>query len=331
MGVTAVEFWALPAAERRRVVGAMTATERDDFACELAHHQSLIDPTNVMAVYPYWQRFFVEHGWDTPAPPEPAPATLFYSDDYVQLYSGDNRSLAAVVAKCDHILTDMPFSAKTHAGASSNPAGWESGGNSARPIVDFDSVSADQVLDYLALWGPKTRAWVISFLDWRHMLPVADALEGQSHPSGLRFVRHGIWDKPNGSPSFSGDRPAQGWEAIAIMHRLGGRMAWNGGGKRGVWCANKVNGAHPTEKPQKLLEALIRDFTKPGDVIVDPFAGSFAVAQACKRLGRKCIAIELDPKYAEVGAKRCAWTVPLATVEEAERVGPGVQLMFGEE
>lgn len=167
----------------------------------------------------------------------------FYEDHYVTLYTGDNRELAPLVERCDHILTDMPFAPACVAGARREPTGWKSGGNVAQPIIHFDSVSADQVLDYLSLWGPKVAQWVVSFLDWRHMAAVADALEGsQPHPSGLRFVRHGIWDKPNGAPQFTGDRPATGWEAIAIMHRLGGRMVWQGGGKRAVWTANKING-----------------------------------------------------------------------------------------
>lgn len=59
---------------------------------------------------------------------------------------------------------------------------------------------------------------------------------------------------------------------------------------------------HPHEKPEPLLELLIRHSTDPGDFIVDPFGGSGSLARAARNLGRSAISIELDEvnyKYAK--------------------------------
>ena len=61
---------------------------------------------------------------------------------------------------------------------------------------------------------------------------------------------------------------------------------------------------HPTEKPLGILDPLIRYSTKPGDTILDPFAGSGSTGMAAKALGRKAILIEADERYCEAAAKR---------------------------
>lgn len=54
---------------------------------------------------------------------------------------------------------------------------------------------------------------------------------------------------------------------------------------------------HKTQKPQKLIQRLIRASSNPGDLILDPFAGSGATAIAAKLLQRDCISIEADADY----------------------------------
>lgn len=57
-------------------------------------------------------------------------------------------------------------------------------------------------------------------------------------------------------------------------------------------------------KPIALLERLIRSSSKQVDRILDSFAGSGSTLLACEHLGRKCYALELDPKYVAVILKR---------------------------
>lgn len=61
---------------------------------------------------------------------------------------------------------------------------------------------------------------------------------------------------------------------------------------------------HPTQKPVELLEYLIKTYTNPGDLVLDPTMGSGTTAVACKHLGRRCIGIEMDQTYFNIAVDR---------------------------
>ena len=61
---------------------------------------------------------------------------------------------------------------------------------------------------------------------------------------------------------------------------------------------------HPSQKPQKLINTLILNFTDYDDLVLDPFLGSGTTAYCAKKLGRKCIGIEIEEKYCEIAVKR---------------------------
>lgn len=223
--------------------------------------------------------------------------TPYYERDGITIYHGDCRDVLPTLERVDHVITDPPYSEVTHEGARTLAD------LDCRPI-SFASIKADDAVHLLTMAGSLASRWTIATVDWRHML----ALEAVVEP--LRFVRFGVWIKPNGAPQFTGDRPATGWEAVAILHRTGGRMRWNCGGHHAVWTENIVQGAeHPTQKPIGLIRQWIADFTDPGDLILDPFGGSGTTARAAKDLGRRCILIEQEEKWCEVAAKRLSQEV----------------------
>ncbi|MEM7367755.1 MAG: adenine-specific DNA-methyltransferase [Bacteroidota bacterium] len=61
---------------------------------------------------------------------------------------------------------------------------------------------------------------------------------------------------------------------------------------------------HPSQKPEALLERIIRASSNPGDVVLDPFAGTFTTAKVAQTLGRASISIEMQEAYIEIGKRR---------------------------
>lgn len=64
------------------------------------------------------------------------------------------------------------------------------------------------------------------------------------------------------------------------------------------------NTDHPTQKPEKLLAKIILASTSPGDLVLDPFAGSGTTAVVAKKLGRQFVIVEADEEYCLLAAKR---------------------------
>jgi DNA modification methylase len=182
----------------------------------------------------------------------------------------------------DVTITDPPYGEVTHKGAL--------GKGGKKKLITFDSISDDKFIKLTKELVRVTKRWVVMFCEWRH----AARLEEY----GLPLVRLGIWVKPDGAPQFTGDRPATGWEAVAILHREG-KKRWNGGGLPAVWKHNivKNNNLNPTQKPLGLLCQWIRLFSDPGELVFDPFGGSGTTAVAAVREGRQYLIIEKEKQY----------------------------------
>lgn len=209
---------------------------------------------------------------------------------------GDNSEVLRALPRgsVSHVITDPPYSPRTHVGALS----MRDGGSDIP--IDFEPFGAAEVESFVGITLRLVRRWCIAFCALEHLGTYAEA-------AGEAWIRAGIWDRPDGTPQISGDRPGQAAEGIAIWHRAG-RKRWNAGGARGMWRSGVERGerVHPTQKPLRLMLELVELFTDPGDVILDPYAGSGTTAVAALRLGRRCICVEKDPAYAEAAAKRIA-------------------------
>lgn len=64
------------------------------------------------------------------------------------------------------------------------------------------------------------------------------------------------------------------------------------------------NSDHPTMKPVKLIAYMIRNSSRPGETVLDTFAGSGTTLIAAEQTGRTCYAVEYDPRYCDVIVKR---------------------------
>jgi len=61
---------------------------------------------------------------------------------------------------------------------------------------------------------------------------------------------------------------------------------------------------HPSQKPEVLLERIIKVSSNVGDVVLDPFSGTFTTGSVCQKLNRKFIGIEISEEYVNIGVKR---------------------------
>jgi adenine-specific DNA-methyltransferase len=68
-----------------------------------------------------------------------------------------------------------------------------------------------------------------------------------------------------------------------------------------TYSGNKL---HPTQKPLSVLLPLVETFSAPGDIVLDPFAGSGSSLVAAKTLGREYLGIELDANYHAIAKQR---------------------------
>lgn len=229
------------------------------------------------------------------------------NDDYVpkslptdvKLIHGDAFQVLAEMddGEVDVVLSDPPYSEQTHNGARTTKGkSFRDGGKSIKLLTTFDSISPEQFVLFAREAVRVAKRWVITFCDWKYVHLLEE----------VGLVRFGIWDKPGSAPQMTGDRPAQGWEAIVLLHRPG-KKTWNGGGHRAVWRCTPVDAKrHPTEKPLPLIIKLLRLFSEPGETVLDPFAGSGTTGVGCLLTGRKFIGVEKDPIYYQTARKRLA-------------------------
>jgi hypothetical protein len=249
----------------------------------------------------------------------------YYEGGGVTIYHGDCREFLPHLPQVDHTITDPPYDEQTHAGVRSATPVY---GRISEIPVEFDPLDTFQIVPVLLTMAKR---WTVAFCamemlgDYKRAAGYVDV----KHPGA--WVRGGFWRRPDGAPQFTGDRPAQPGDGIAIMHPRG-RKRWNGGGHHAYWeCpVERDDRVHPTQKPLTLMVAILSAFANPGEMILDPFAGVGTTAVAAKRLGMRAIAIELTEAHCEQAARRVEQTQPMARLE-FEDVGKRKQVdMFAE-
>lgn len=118
--------------------------------------------------------------------------------------------------------------------------------------------------------------------------------------AGFQVKSEVIWDKVMHG---MGDCKAQFAPTHEnVVFAVKGKFSFPGKRPRDVVTYHKLASGemiHPTEKPVGLLTSLVNAVTKPGDLILDPFAGSGSTLVAAKKSGRRFIGVELDDEYYE--------------------------------
>ena len=149
-----------------------------------------------------------------------------------------------------------------------------------------------------------------------------DVLQAAFREAGGKWSTFIIWAKNTFTMGRS-DYQRQ-YEPILYGWPEGGKHHWCGDRDQSdVWQIKKPhkNDLHPTMKPVELVERAIRNSSKPGDVVLDPFGGSGTTLIAAEKSGRTARLMELDPKYVDVIVRRWQdWTGKLAS-RESDGIG----------
>ena len=144
-----------------------------------------------------------------------------------------------------------------------------------------------------------------------------DVLQAAFRAAGGKWSTFIIWAK-NTFTLGRADYQRQ-YEPILYGWPEGAQRHWCGDRDQGdVWNIKKPqkNDLHPTMKPVELVERAIRNSSRPGNVVLDPFGGSGTTLIAAEKSGRLARLVELDPKYVDVIVRRWQeWTGKQATRE----------------
>ena len=144
-----------------------------------------------------------------------------------------------------------------------------------------------------------------------------DVLQSAFREAGGKWSTFVIWAKNTFTMGRS-DYQRQ-YEPILYGWPEGGKHHWCGDRDQSdVWQIKKPhkNDLHPTMKPVELVERAIRNSSRPGNSVMDPFGGSGTTLIAAEKTGRVGRMIELDPKYVDVIVRRWQdWTGKQATRE----------------
>lgn len=209
-----------------------------------------------------------------------------------RLWCGDARDAAGVAAlmdgvRADVMWTDPPYGVSYTGGGGLTIANDDAAGVEALlrgAFVAADAVLAPGAALYVAHpAGPLSLTFAQVFVD-----------------AGWHLHQTLVWVKDqfvlgHADYHYRHEPLLYGWKP--------GKHRWRGGRtQQSVFEVErpKQSREHPTMKPVALVEAQLRNSSIRGDLVVDPFAGSGSTLIACERLRRRCAAVELDPRYADV-------------------------------
>jgi site-specific DNA-methyltransferase (adenine-specific)/modification methylase len=208
--------------------------------------------------------------------------TPYYDDGQITIYHADCRDVLPTLdpSSVDLVLTDPPY------GVAERTARLTNGRSNATASLDFLPVAGDdEVFDPSPLLAFR-RVMIFGANHFAHRLP----------PSPTWIV----WDKRDGTTADDNADCELIWSNVGGPARLY-RHLWRGMIKASERDERRV---HPTQKPVALMRWILDKWSKPGDLILDPYMGSGPIARACADLGRRYIGIEIDQKYVDVAVRR---------------------------
>jgi DNA modification methylase len=227
----------------------------------------------------------------------------YYHDDFVTIYHGSAEDIVPTLGKFDLLLTDPPYGIGEAAGKNisrGKKIGFKGNGSALAYTRQYgnDSWDNEPVPDHIL-------KICIEFSEFQTIF-------GGNYFGMPKSSCWLVWDKDNGSTDFADCELA--WTNFKTAVR---KFKWRWNGMMQESMSNKEERWHPTQKPMPLMAWCIehadRAGKRPMQTILDPFAGSCTTGVAAKMLGRKCVLIEREEKYCEIGAMRLSQSyLPLA-------------------
>jgi modification methylase len=193
-------------------------------------------------------------------------------------------------------------------------------------FASYDRFTRAWLTECRRILKPDGAIWVIG--SYHNVFRLGTALQDL----GFWIQNDIVWRKTNPMPNFRGKRFTNAHETLIWAGRdRKSRVTFNyeamkAGNDdlqmRSDWLFPICSGperlkddggrkAHPTQKPEALLQRVLLASTKPGDVVLDPFFGTGTTGAVARRLGRHYIGIERDTDYAAAAKERIAKVDPL--------------------
>lgn len=256
------------------------------------------------------------------------------SPDHVAAVMGDR--------KADLLCVDAPYSEKTHSGHDAGKPSPEQlaryAERSARPgmkgdraarvryeaaraaegegrrTINYPPWSPVDVDAFVALWEPRTAGWVVSLTD-NVLAPAweaAFAAAGRCTFPPLPFVETGSRVRT------CGDGPSN-WSCWLVVARPRG-VPWNSWGTlRGAYVVPGERRFNSNDEAERVvggksflgMQQIILDYSRHGDLVVDPTSGGGTTLRAAIRQGRRCIGLEKMPEHAQLSAQACGAERPV--------------------
>lgn len=242
----------------------------------------------------------------------------YYQDSAVTIYHGDVLDILPSMPMVDAIVTDPPYSSGgmyRSDRSKDTTSKYQLSKETNRTYDTFSGDNRDQRTfeKWFTLWSRMAldvvngHGGLVSFIDWRNLSSVIDAVQ----IAGWTYAALTPWHKG------TDQRPIKGWFRLNVEY-----LVWSTKGsiKKGCFAEgdcwdgvfyHRINGIekyHQTGKPVELMRSvlLVRPEWK---YFLDPFIGSGTTLRAAKDLGLKAIGIEKEEKYCEIAAQRMAQEV----------------------
>lgn len=203
-----------------------------------------------------------------------------YQDEWTTIYQCDSL-IAMPALRPDVIITDPPY------GISVAKNGTVGGGKLAK-VKDYGAQDWD--LEKL----PRVYFELMKHIS-RNQIIFGGNYYGKVLGDCSAYI---VWDK-NNTGNFADCELA--WTNYDRATRKL-KYTWNGMLQENM--KEKEYREHPTQKPLKVMEWIIENYTEPTSLLLDPFMGSGTTLVAARRLGRKAIGIEINDKYCQIAIKR---------------------------